>query len=386
MQTAVQPQPEHASTLFDRHRTPPQTTTGSPTNARLSPPNSALSRRQWLQGTLCALAGTALGAAPGRPVETRPSGPLAVDTLAVIRRCARPDGGYAPSPDPAYAGNSDTALSDLAAATYAATLAKTMGWQLPNPEQTVDFIQRHQQPDGSFINLGGKMEPKADLSVLYNTVQGVLGLRALGHRPKIDPVKVLDRFFVNSRFQKLPWYTTSFFPLFYAALDRPFPTTYDQALRDLQVRSQAEDGYLGDHVAASFHMAHYFRLIGQPTPKASQMVQRVLHDQKPDGGWNLKEPDWDVHACFDAVFILRQLGGETEAVRQAIAKAADWALGCRNADGGFGHYPQWHSDMDAVDFQFGTLIHAGRVAGAKRDLADAHTLSWGHAMAPGHRY
>jgi geranylgeranyl transferase type-2 subunit beta len=119
---------------------------------------------------------------------------------------------------------------------------------------------------------------------------------------------------------------------------------------------------------------------------ASQMVSRVLRDQKPDGGWNIKEPDWDVHACFDAVFILRQLGGESEQVRKAIAKAADWALTCRNEDGGFGHYPKWHSDMDAVYFQFGTLIQSGRVGTAKTDLPDAHTLSWGHAMQPGKVY
>jgi len=47
---------------------------------------------------------------------------------------------------------------------------------------------------------------------------------------------------------------------------------------------------LGDHVASAFQMAHYFRLVGQPTPKAKQMVARVLRDQKPNGGWNIKEP------------------------------------------------------------------------------------------------
>jgi hypothetical protein len=311
---------------------------------------------------------------------------VAEETFAFIRRCARGDGGYAPSPDPKYPGNSDTGSSDLAAATYAATLAKTMGWRLPHPGRSIDFIQRHQQADGSFVNLEGKMDPKSDLAVLYNTVQGVVALRALGRRPKIDPTRVLDRFFAGDAFRKLPWYTTSFFPLFYAALDRPFPPRCDEALRDMQVRSQTADGYLGDHVAATFHLAHYFRLIGQPTPKASQMVSRVLRDQRPDGGWNIKEPDWDVHACFDAVFILRQLGGDSEPVRKALEKAADWALTCRNKDGGFGHYPGWHSDMDAVYFQFGTLIQAGRVSTARGNQPDAHTLSWGHAMRPGERY
>jgi len=311
---------------------------------------------------------------------------LAEETFAFIRRCARADGGYAPSPDPAYKGNSDTGLSDLAGVTYAATLAKTMGWQLPHAERSVAFIHRRQRSNGAYENQGGSMDPKSNLAVLYNTVQAVVALRALGDRPKIDPAEVMDRFFVDKAFAKLPWYTTSFFPLFYAALGKPFPEPFDRALRDLQVRSQQDDGYLGDHVAATFHMAHYFRLVGQPTPKAAQMVQRVLRDQRPDGGWNIKAADWDVHACFDAVFILRQLGGKSDAVRRAIQKAADWALTCRDVHGGFSHYPGRHSDMDAVYFQFGTLIQAGRLPTAKLDLPDGHTLSWGHAMQPGKVY
>lgn len=349
-------------------------------------PNHHFSRRVFLRG----LAGTAAGAAMPTlwPQEAAAgeSENLAEETFAFIRRCARDDGGYAPSPDPAYPGNSDTGLSDLAGVTYAATLAKTMGWQLPDLERSAEYIQRRQRPDGCFAHLAGKMDPKSDLAVLYNTVQGVVALRALGRRPKIDPAKALDRFFLDDAFKKLPWYTTSFFPLFYAALGRPFPREFDEALRRRQSESQAQDGYLGDHVAATFHLAHYFRLAGQPVPKAAQMVARVLRDQKADGGWNIKEPDWDVHAGFDAVFILRQLGGESDTVRRAIARAADWALGCRNADGGFGHFPHWHSDLDAVYFQFGTLIQAGRVAGARRVLPDAHTLSWGHAMEPGKVY
>jgi hypothetical protein len=46
-----------------------------------------------------------------------------------LLRCRRDDGGFAPSPDPAYAGESDTKLSDLAAVTYAAVLARTLGRQ-----------------------------------------------------------------------------------------------------------------------------------------------------------------------------------------------------------------------------------------------------------------
>lgn len=62
------------------------------------------------------------------------------------------------------------------------------------------------------------------------------------------------------------------------------------------------------------------------------------------------------------------------------------ALSCHNDDGGFGHYPRWDSDMDAVYFQFGTLPQCGWVSPAKRDFPGAHTLSWGHAMQPGKLY
>jgi geranylgeranyl transferase type-2 subunit beta len=342
-----------------------------------------LTRRAWLKYT--ALAGAGLLAA-GCPKAPPPEDPLTRETFEFIGRCARDDGSYAPSPDPDYAGNSDTSSSDLAAVTYAAVLAKTVGRTLPHSDRSIDFVKRHQQADGSFANQGGSMDAKSDLALLYNTTQGVVCLRALGSSPARDPAPTMARFFENEAFKKLPWYTTSFFPLFYAALGQPFPAEYRQALTEHLVRSQKEDGYLGDHVAAAFHMAHYFRLLGEPVPRAEEMVQRVLHDQQPDGGWHLKPPSWDVHACYDAVFILRQLGGDDEKCRAALDRAAAWALSCRSDDGGFGHYPGWHSDMDAVYFQLGTLIQAGKVPGVRFDLPDAHTLGWGHAMTPGKSY
>jgi hypothetical protein len=54
------------------------------------------------------------------------------ETFAFICKCRRPDGGYGPSPDADYAGNSDTGLSDMAAVTYAVVLAKTLGRELPD--------------------------------------------------------------------------------------------------------------------------------------------------------------------------------------------------------------------------------------------------------------
>jgi hypothetical protein len=347
-------------------------------------------RREWLHytawGASAALAAEGCGPPATPNPEKAADGRLEHDTFDFIERCRREDGGYAPSPDPEYEGESDTKLSDLAAVTYAAVLAKTVGRELPEVERSADFIHRRQQADGGFLHVVGGHDPKSELAVLYDTTQAVVGLRALGQAPLRDPAAVLDRFFVNEAYKKLPLYTTSFFPLFYAAIGRPFPAEQQTALAAYLEENQGDDGYLGDHVAATFHMAHFFRLIGRPTPRADRMVARALRDQRPDGGWNIKAPDWDVHACFDAVFILRQLGGAAEGVRAAIDRAAEWALGCRNSDGGFGHFPGRPSDMDAVYFQFAALIQAGRIPGAPRDLPDAHTLGWGHAMQPGRVY
>lgn len=308
------------------------------------------------------------------------------ETFAFIGKCLRRDGGCAPSPDPGYRGNSDTALSDLAGVTYAATLAKACGVKLPRVGRSVAFIRKHQQSDGSFVNHGGRMNPQDDLAILYNTTQGVVALHALGRKPRHDPTPVVKRFFGEDRYRKLPWYTTSFFPLLYAALEEDFPPAYRRAISEHMAAHQTPDGYLQDHVAAAFHMAHFHRLVGEETPRAQAMVERTLRDQTAAGGWDIRDPNWDVHACFDAVFILRQLGGTDRRCEAAIARAAEWAMSCRNSDGGFGHYPGWHSDLDAVYFQFGALIQAGLIPGAKRRLKDAHTLSWGHAMIPGRTY
>ncbi len=345
------------------------------------------SRRKFLSWTLAAAGGSLavnrLWSDPQPPLPAKLVGlKIKNETFGFIEACARDDGGYTPSPDLGYKGYADTAGSDLAAITYAAVLAKTFGWELPHRERSAEFIQRHQQPDGVFINLQGTMNPKEDLAILYNAVQGVVSLRALGEKPKVDPFQVLERFFEKDVFKKLPMYTLSFYPLFYAALGKPFPAEYRAAVARYIEQDQAADGYLGDHVASTFHMIHFFRLVGGHTPHASAVVARVLRDQRPDGGWHLKTQDWDVHACFDAVFILRQLSWNSPASRAAIGRATDWALASRNSDGGFSHYPGGHSDMDAVYFQLGTLIQAEQIPGADFDLPDAETLGWGHAMIP----
>ena len=65
-----------------------------------------------------------------------------------------------------------------------------------------------------------------------------------------------------------------------------------------------------------------------------------------------------------------------------MAKAAGWALRCRHADGGFGHFPGSPSDADAVYFQVGTLVMAGVLKPAETLPPDPQLLSWGHLFPP----
>jgi len=115
-------------------------------------------------------------------------------------------------------------------------------------------------------------------------------------------------------------------------------------------------------------------------PRAEAMLKRVLRDQKPDGSWMLNPPARDRHATFDAAFIVRQLGRDRPEAKKALEKAANWSLSCRNADGGFGHFPGSPSDADANYFHAGTLVMAGYLKPVDPLPPDRHLLGWGHVF------
>jgi geranylgeranyl transferase type-2 subunit beta len=293
------------------------------------------------------------------------------------RKTAREDGSFQPGVDPDYLGMSDCAYSDLAAATYAVTIHRTLGWNLPHEQKTVEFLLSRQKENGDFFNVAGTVDPASAEGRVYNTTQGLVALRALGVKPRFDPLGVFEEI-LRADYKTLPAYSTSFFPLAYRCYGKPIPPQADRKIRATMV--QAADGYLNDHIAATFHAAHYYRLVGEPTPKAQEMLYRIVRDQKPDGSWLLNMPSRDRHATFDAVFTLRQLGGGREDCRKAIERAGRWALSCRNADGGFGHFPGSTSDADAVYFHVGTLVMAGFLKRADPLPKEPELLSWGHLM------
>src|SRR5688500_14229483 len=271
-------------------------------------------------------------------------------------RTAQPDGSFRPGIDPEYLGMSDSAYSDLAAVTYACTIHKTFGWKLPHEEKTIEFLLSRQKESGEFVNVAGAVDAASPQGKVYNTTQALVALHALGVKPKHDPLPVFEEI-LKQDYKTLPAYSTSFFPLAYLCAGKPIPEQADRAIRALMI--QDGEGYLNDHVAATFHASHYYALVGEPTPKSEQMVARMLRDQQSDGSWFLNLPSRDRHATFDAVFTLLHEGHGREDCQVAIQRAAKWALSCRNEDGGFGHYPGSTSDADAVYFQVGTLVMAG---------------------------
>jgi geranylgeranyl transferase type-2 subunit beta len=290
---------------------------------------------------------------------------------------ARPDGSFQPGLDPAYTGLSDSAYSDLAPATYAVILHRTFGWKLPDEALTREFFLSRQREDGAFYNVAGTVDPKSAQARVYNTTQALVALRALGAKPRFDPLPVFADV-LKGEHKNLPPYTTSFFPLAFLAYGQPISPDADRKVKALMV--QAEDGYLNDHIAASFHAVHYYRLVGAPTPRAEQMLARVLREQKPDGSWLLNPPARDRHATFDAVFTIRHLGGSRPECQQALARATAWALACRNPDGGFGHFPGSVSDADALYFQVGALVMTGFLRPVEPLPRSPHLLGWGHLL------
>ena len=220
---------------------------------------------------------------------------------------SNPDGSFRPGVDPDYEGMSDSAYSDLAATTYAVVLHKTFGWELPDVAKTRQFLLGRQQNDGAFVNVKGTVDPKSAAGRAYNTTMAVMALHALGTKPTHDPLPVFD-LVLRADYKDLPPYMTSFFPLAYLCSGKPIPPEADKRIRALMV--QKDDGYIHDHVAATFHAAHYYRLVGEATPKAAAMLKRCLSDQKRDGSWMLNPPARDRHATFDAAFIVRHLGGD----------------------------------------------------------------------------
>src|SRR5213083_719852 len=186
----------------------------------------------------------ALCIAAGGPIVSllpaaEPRAATAEEVLAGLRkffvRTARTDGSFANGLDPRYRGMSDSAYSDLAAVTYAVTLHKTFGWKLPHEEATRRFLLSRQRPNGDFFNVAGTVDPASAEGRVYNTTQGIVALRALGTKPRHDPLRVFEEI-LQQDYKTLPAYSTSFFPLAYLCYGKPIPREADRRIRATMIQ------------------------------------------------------------------------------------------------------------------------------------------------------
>src|SRR5438874_1425076 len=147
---------------------------------------------------------------PAPAAEPKPAAPDEVlsGLKDFFARCAKPDGSYRPGIDPKYEGMSDSAYSDLAPVAYAVVIHKTFGWKLPDEEKTKAFLLARQKEDGAFVNVAGTVDPKSPAGQAYNTTMAVMALRALGAKPKFDPLPVFD-LVLKADYKDLPPYMTS---------------------------------------------------------------------------------------------------------------------------------------------------------------------------------
>ena len=105
----------------------------NPAAPALGYPGQGLCRRRFLRAAVGLAAAAGAGGWGGLLAADRKWSGVADQTFDFIRRCARTDGGYAPSPDSSYAGNSYTHLSDFAAVTYASHACQNHGLQAAPP-------------------------------------------------------------------------------------------------------------------------------------------------------------------------------------------------------------------------------------------------------------
>ena len=236
------------------------------------------------------------------------------------RKTARPDGSFQTGIDPEYRGISDAAYSDLAAVTYAVTHPQNLRLEAcPIEDKTAEFLLAPAESERPLLQRGRHRRPRSPRRAHLQHNAGT------GCAPRPWPQADLRsaaglRGDSQEDYKQLPAYSTSFFPLAYLCAGRPIPAKADRGIRALMV--QDETGYSNDHVAATFHASHYYRLVGEETPRAKEMVARILRDQKPDGSWLLNMPARDRHATFDAVFTLvQQRRRFTPPCRAAIRRA-----------------------------------------------------------------
>src|SRR5262245_18382285 len=171
-------------------------------------------------------------AAPAQPQNGASAETVTDGLKQFFAKTARADGSFQPGVKADYPGMSDSAYSDLAPTVYAVILHRTFGRMLPHDDKTKEFLLARQVKDGAFVNVAGSADPKSPQARAYNTTQGLVALRALGLKPRHDPLPVFTGV-LKEDYQKLPLYMTCFFPLAYLAAGQKIPPDAVRKLRAL---------------------------------------------------------------------------------------------------------------------------------------------------------
>ncbi len=309
------------------------------------------------------------------------------------------DGSFRPSATKDYCGIADGKVSEIAATTYIAEIAQTLGETLPHPERTVDYIRFFQDKDGCFR--ATPPEIPAEGYEVYNTCMAVKGLKALGCLPEQDVRPWLDRAMLEDK-TGYYGYRHDFAANIHACYGSKFSGAAFAKVRDSKLRffdeatgwcfSKFETEHAGGtwpycrerNNPMAFHTIRFFKLCGQPIPFEEKALKTFLAAQESNGSWSRG----GVHGNFDAIVAIRILDGQ-HTHDAAIQRAADWAETCLQADGGFNHFgndapPELAqhagapSEVDACYFHVATLVMAGRLP--NHIPPENNWIGWGHSL------
>ena len=241
----------------------------------------------------------------------------------------------------------------------------------------MEFLLSRQKPSGEFVNVAGTVDPASPQGRTYNTTQALVALRALGVKPRYDPLPVFEEI-LKQDYKTLPAYSTSFFPLAYLCAGRPIPEQADRSIRALMVQDRrrlSERSHCRDVSCLAL-------LRAGRRADADGGADGRPHAPRPESGRQLApqpalaRPPCDVRCRVHAEARRPGPGGLPRGDRPG-GEVGPLLPQCRRRLRAF---PGSTSDADAVYFQVGTLVMAGFLQPADPLPPDPHLLSWGHLM------
>ncbi|NOY83064.1 MAG: hypothetical protein GXP31_18855 [Kiritimatiellaeota bacterium] len=279
------------------------------------------------------------------------------------------DGTWRASTRGGYLGISDCLYNDTSAAAYVAELLLTLGIEHPNRTQTIEFINARQTLEGYYRPLDARCAPR--WYPAHSTWKSLRGLRALGGKPRYDPLPFLRKHGLELRFDD-PAHCYSYAPDMvagcYDLLDEPIPA--DVAAHLTALYASRRDSLTGWFIQTTpypfslmnpmtFHAMRTYKYTGRPLPEADLILEWFMRMQEKDGGWT----GGGVHGTFNAGVVIRTLSDNSEQYKKALRRAGEWILdSCWNKDGGFNHLGDGKpSEADACYFHIATLVMAGMI-------------------------